>query len=99
MAYNHGDPSYKCDTCGREMGINPFSSAGIMDLKRFGWIFYVEEKLHLIEEKIIKSKFTGDRVIKAHKKIEKTIRIRCDQCIRYKERREKLSKIIEKMGS
>jgi DNA-directed RNA polymerase subunit RPC12/RpoP len=97
MPYIHGDEYYICDTCGRKLDINVFSSAPLSDLKREGWRCDVETITNIVPSKLIYSQYTGGRWIREHKKTRNVMRITCNHCIIIEDRVNKIRKINEKL--
>jgi hypothetical protein len=97
MSYQQG--KYICDSCGREIDVNIFTSRPIYVLKELGWVYWNEEIIHTEPERMIRSEFTDGRLIKTRKKVENVLRMKCDVCILIGERVEKIQKIKEKLGS
>lgn len=98
MSHIHGDEYYVCDTCGRKLEINQFSSAPFMDLKREGWEYKVEEVTNIVPSKLIYSQYTSGRWIREHKKTRNVIKIKCDICILVSERISKIKNIKNKLN-
>lgn len=98
MAYIHGQNKCVCDFCDRKIEISMFSSRPLYDIKEQGWDYWVEEIIHNIPEKIVESKYQGRRTIKAYKKTEKIIKVKCDSCIIVGERVKKIKKIKDKLN-
>lgn len=93
MSYIHGDITHKCDFCGKTTEVSSFSSRPLFDITDKGWVYNLIEIHHMIPEKIIKDKYKGYQIIKEHKKIEKKIELKCDQCILNEQRLKKLKKL------
>ncbi len=87
-----------CNYCGCEKEIDIFSSKMFCDIIDCGWKMEVIQIEHIIPEKIIRSQYLGDRIIKQHKKIEKKVNLKCDLCVLKEERNKKIKKIINKGG-
>jgi hypothetical protein len=97
MPYIYGDKYYCCDSCGRKLKINLFSSVLFSDLKREGWRCDRETISNIIPERLIFSKYTGSRRIRVHKKMRTVMKITCDHCIIIENRVKKIRKINEKL--
>ena len=98
MPYIHGDNFYYCDTCGRKLEVNHFSSVPLYDIKKEGWEAKFEEVTNIVPSKLIYSQYTGGRWIRAHKKTRSVIKIKCDICILVGERIKKIKIIKEKIN-
>jgi hypothetical protein len=97
MPYIHGDEYYYCDTCGRKLKVNPFSSVPMYDIKLNGWEYRVEEVTNVVPSKLIYSQYTGGRWVREHTKTRSVIRIKCDICVLVGERVKKIKQIKEKI--
>lgn len=98
MPYIHGDDFYYCDTCGRKLEVNKYSSVPMYDIKKNGWEYTVDEVTNIVPSKLIYSQYTGGRWIREHKKTRNVIRIKCDMCILLSDRVGKIKNIKRKLN-